>query len=168
MGWVKAPLMTTVIQVVSRLNLVFFVSLLLSDRMQEVNLSLFYGLMIMAWSITEIVRYPYYVFGLLGRKAPFYWTWTRYTWFYILYPLGASSEWVLLWILYNDRYHPWLVKLRYDMPNCINMIFDIRHILLFLLMIYVPGFLIQYNHMRSQRRKYVHSKSHTSSIHKLD
>lgn len=50
--------------------------------------------MVISWSITEIVRYLNYAFGLLGQK-PYILLWLRYTLFFILYPTGAGSEFVL-------------------------------------------------------------------------
>lgn len=47
--------------------------------------------MLLAWSLTEVIRYSYYFLSLLSIKLPFM-DWLRYTTFYPLYPLGASSE----------------------------------------------------------------------------
>lgn len=47
--------------------------------------------MILSWSITEVIRYVFYAFNLLGYE-PYALLWTRYTTFYLLYPTGASSE----------------------------------------------------------------------------
>jgi hypothetical protein len=47
--------------------------------------------MILAWSITESIRYAFYACSLLGfQPKPL--LWLRYNTFYILYPLGAGSE----------------------------------------------------------------------------
>lgn len=52
--------------------------------------------MVLAWSITEVVRYPFYALSLLGVEfAPL--AWLRYTTFYLLYPLGAASEAFLMY-----------------------------------------------------------------------
>ena len=48
--------------------------------------------MILAWSITEVIRYAFYAFSLLGSEPPRALTYLRYTTFYVLYPLGAGSE----------------------------------------------------------------------------
>ena len=47
--------------------------------------------MLLAWSLTEVIRYSYYFFSLLSIKLPIL-DWLRYSTFYALYPLGASSE----------------------------------------------------------------------------
>jgi len=52
--------------------------------------------MILAWSATEVVRYSFYACNLLGSEPPFL-LYLRYTTFYVLYPLGASSEAFLMY-----------------------------------------------------------------------
>jgi very-long-chain (3R)-3-hydroxyacyl-CoA dehydratase len=47
--------------------------------------------MLLAWSATEVIRYSFYGFTLLG-KIPSWLLWLRYTTFYLLYPIGATSE----------------------------------------------------------------------------
>ncbi len=42
-----------------------------------------------AWSVTEVVRYSYYAFNILGF-VPYLLTWCRYSLFIILYPLGVA------------------------------------------------------------------------------
>jgi very-long-chain (3R)-3-hydroxyacyl-CoA dehydratase len=47
--------------------------------------------MLLAWSVTEVIRYPFYVLNLLGTEwYPL--NWLRYNTFLVLYPLGAGSE----------------------------------------------------------------------------
>lgn len=47
--------------------------------------------MVLAWSLAELIRYTFYAFNLAGWNSNML-LWTRYTAFYVLYPLGASSE----------------------------------------------------------------------------
>ena len=52
--------------------------------------------MVLSWSLTEVVRYSFYAFSLLGTEpAPL--VFLRYTLFYLLYPTGASSEAFLMY-----------------------------------------------------------------------
>ena len=64
--------------------------------------------MVLSWSLTEVVRYSFYAFSLLGSEpAPL--AWLRYTLFYVLYPTGASSE---AFLMYSTLPHPaWGVAL---------------------------------------------------------
>lgn len=50
-----------------------------------------YASMVLAWSVTEVIRYVYYALSLVGSE-PYPLLWIRYTTFYVLYPIGASSE----------------------------------------------------------------------------
>lgn len=52
--------------------------------------------MLIAWSVTEVIRYSFFTMTISGfQPRPL--TWLRYTTFYILYPIGISSECALIW-----------------------------------------------------------------------
>lgn len=57
----------------------------------------FYSFMLLAWSVTEVIRYSYFVWNLQGKGVPGFVTWLRYNTFYVLYPIGISSECALVW-----------------------------------------------------------------------
>lgn len=67
LGLVKTPVPTTVIQVASRLWLVWGIS----ERYQQSSLTPWYASMVFAWSVTECVRYPFYANALMGSESPF-------------------------------------------------------------------------------------------------
>lgn len=52
--------------------------------------------MLVAWSVTEVVRYSYFALSLAGA-LPSFLTWLRYSMFYILYPMGITSECMLVY-----------------------------------------------------------------------
>lgn len=56
--------------------------------------------MLLAWSITEIIRYSYFMLNLIG-SVPGYLTWLRYNSFYVLYPVGVTSEMLLIFYASN-------------------------------------------------------------------
>ena len=85
---VRSPLPTTLMQVSSRLILVWAIV----ARFPSTHLNPFYTTMVFAWSLTEVLRYTYYALSLMGAQVPPVLTWLRYTTFYVLYPLGAGSE----------------------------------------------------------------------------
>lgn len=60
-------------------------------------MSLAYSSMLVAWSVTEVYRYSYYVTNIMGRTPKFL-TWLRYNTFFVLYPMGAGSE---AWCIYQ-------------------------------------------------------------------
>ena len=46
---------------------------------------------LVAWTLSETIRYPYYLTNLLNAKVPLL-TWLRYSAFIILYPVGGLGE----------------------------------------------------------------------------
>lgn len=91
-GIVRSPVATTAMQVASRLLLVWGVV----DAFPAVATSPAYSTMLIAWSVTEVIRYSYFTLTLSGLLPSFV-TWLRYNTFYVLYPLGISSECWLIW-----------------------------------------------------------------------
>ena len=75
--------------------------------------------MLLAWSVTEVIRYSYFAFtlasaalaaGSSGSMAEEksgillqLLTWLRYSTFFVLYPVGILSEW---WLVYNAATGP--------------------------------------------------------------
>ncbi|MBE7179853.1 MAG: protein tyrosine phosphatase-like domain-containing protein [Terriglobus roseus] len=99
-GLVRAPLFTTLLQVGSRLLMVwgiwhFFPGVPAREWATAT--------MLLAWSATETVRYGFF-FGQLGGLedvggTPPWLTWLRYNTFFVLYPMGISSE---CWLIYKS------------------------------------------------------------------
>lgn len=59
--------------------------------------------MLIAWGVTEVCRYAYYVVNL-SRATSGFLTWLRYNTFFVLYPLGAGSE---TWCMYAALPEAW-------------------------------------------------------------
>jgi hypothetical protein len=93
-GVVRAPLLTTVMQVASRFLLVWGVVDLFPAATGP---NPAYSTMLLAWSVTEVIRYSYFAINLSFGKVPSWMTWLRYNTFFVLYPLGISSECWLVW-----------------------------------------------------------------------
>ncbi|KAF4663738.1 hypothetical protein FOZ61_001432 [Perkinsus olseni] len=146
LGLVRANPVITTIQVYSRVQLIY-----LHYRCREVA-DHSPGLlpMVIAWSVTEVVRYSY--LGLhMSIGAPSFLKWLRYTLFLVLYPLGVYGE---MRVIYDvlpvvERDH----ILSVAMPNAFNFSFCFAAFLKFLLAIYLPGLYVQYTHMLHQRKK---------------
>jgi len=49
------------------------------------------GAMLLAWALSEVVRYPWYAATTAG-VCPFWLTWLRYSMFIPLYPVGVLGE----------------------------------------------------------------------------
>jgi len=92
-GLVRAPISTTSMQVASRLLLVWGVV----NNFPDLAESVVYSSMLVAWSVTEVIRYSYFVLNLSGYQPAFV-TWLRYNTFFVLYPVGISSE---CWMIYK-------------------------------------------------------------------
>eukprot|EP00998_Keelungia_sp_KM082_P008786 NODE_496_length_1870_cov_37.802065_g489_i0.p2 GENE.NODE_496_length_1870_cov_37.802065_g489_i0~~NODE_496_length_1870_cov_37.802065_g489_i0.p2 ORF type:complete len:459 (+),score=141.21 NODE_496_length_1870_cov_37.802065_g489_i0:398-1774(+) len=86
LGAVKSPVFTTAQQVASRVLLVAVAN---ATTAQQDNV--FLQMMVMAWSITEVVRYAYYALSLNKISVGFL-TFLRYTMFLVLYPMGVLGE----------------------------------------------------------------------------
>ncbi|BCR83346.1 protein tyrosine phosphatase-like domain-containing protein [Aspergillus chevalieri] len=149
LGLVRAPVMTTLMQVASRLLLVWGIMYPFGDHgavgkgivggFGEGQLGDYAFLGCLgAWGVTECIRYGFFALQVSGVGVPGWWTWLRYNTFYVLYPLGISSECTMVVKALQPaaELHPafwWF--------------------LVVVLGIYVPGSYILYTHMIAQRRK---------------
>lgn len=97
LGLLRSSLFTTVIQIASRLLLVWGVC----DRYMAPRASVAYPTMLFAWAVTEVCRYPYYIAALNRSPAPLL-QWLRYNTFFVLYPLGAGSEAWCIWTALSE------------------------------------------------------------------
>jgi very-long-chain (3R)-3-hydroxyacyl-CoA dehydratase len=135
LGLVKSPIVTTAMQIASRLLLVWGVVYMFPDC----ALSPAYTTMVFAWSVTEVVRYTYYAYNLArAKQVPNMLVWLRYNAFYILYPLGAGSEMFLTFLSLDDA-------------QALSPLYAL--ILKVILLIYIPGFYVMFTHMIKQRKR---------------
>lgn len=131
---VKSPLLTTFAQVSSRLLIVIG-----SFRLSATPITPFIGYeyftLSLAWSITEVVRYFFYAFNLLNIQ-PKVLVFLRYNMFPILYPLGVTSELIILYktTQINDN-------------NLVKLVYIVS------MLAYIPGFPVLFSHMWIQRKK---------------
>jgi very-long-chain (3R)-3-hydroxyacyl-CoA dehydratase len=91
--------MTTLLQVFSRIFIVWGIIPLFPDSIQD---SYAYPIMLLAWSVTEVIRYSFYAWNILD-EVPYFLLWLRYNYlriwvdcrystFWVLYPIGVGSE----------------------------------------------------------------------------
>jgi len=138
-GIVRAPVLTTAMQVASRFLLVWGIA---DQFPYTVSKSTAYSTMLLAWSCTEVVRYSYFVFFLNG-SVPSALQWLRYNTFFILYPMGIASE---MWLVYKS-----ITPAKKKDPMY-------EYGLWAILAMYIPGSYILYSHMMSQRRRVMRGK----------
>ena len=106
------------------------------------------GVLILAWAITEVIRYPSYA---MGARCPPWLNYLRYTVFIPLYPLGAGAEMKLMY----DSLPSFAKSEAYSvaMPNRWNFGFDYPTFLKVLLCVYQLLFYQLYAYMFVQRKK---------------
>ena len=135
-GVVRAPLLTTLMQVASRFLLVWGIAYNFPDSTAA---SPAFTTMLLAWSTTEVIRYGYFAYSLHFGSVPSWLTWLRYNTFFVLYPMGISSE---CWLVYSATG-----------PARKQRGQELEWALYAILAIYVPGAYVLYTHMMAQRRK---------------
>lgn len=129
---VKSPVATTAIQVASRLAVLWGVAHFSAQGQQHWAFSL----MVASWGLVEVPRYLFYAVSD-NTEPPAFMVWIRYSLFLILYPTGITGEiGTILSSLADIKADP---KLSYPLPNPYNAVFDLHTVLLFTLVLYIPG-----------------------------
>lgn len=155
LGLVRASPVTTAMQVASRLMLVWGVLWPYPELVRTVNImgKSTAGTSLgpvalagchLAWGLTEMIRYGFFVWKEgVSENVPKWLLWLRYNTFFVLYPVGITSECLLVYLAATgpaaDTVYEWAFKA--------------------ILAIYVPGSYILYTHMMSQRRKVLKGKT---------
>lgn len=159
LGLVRASPVTTAMQVASRLMLVWGVltpypeivvtkNVFGRDAQGTVGGPIALAGCHLAWGITEMIRYGFFVWKEgVSDIVPSWLMWLRYNTFFVLYPIGISSEIVLIYLALGPAQegqtgYDWLLKA--------------------VIAIYVPGSYILYTHMMAQRRKIMKGKAKAS------
>lgn len=140
-GLVKSPVLSTVLQVASRLMVLW--GFTFGSVTAQSHWSLY--LMVLSWSFVEIPRYLFYSTNLLldKSKMPYLLLWLRYSLFAMLYPSGISGE--LLQIVNASGI---VASANDGAPRRKNFAFWAT---LLILASYLPGSPFMYLHMVKQR-----------------
>jgi len=133
-GWVRSPVLTTFLQVSSRVVLLWGYTN--ACTLSSTHWSLY--LMVTSWSLVEVPRYMFYSLNLYMKNVPFPIFWLRYSLFALLYPTGISGELLQMWTS--------LPYFRTAMPLY-------RIWTYIILLMYIPGGPFMYFHMVVQRKK---------------
>ncbi|NXB77052.1 HACD2 dehydratase, partial [Donacobius atricapilla] len=145
-GIVPSSVVLTAFQVMSRVFLTWAVTHSVKEVQTEDSVLLF----VVAWTITEIIRYSFYTFSLLNH-LPYLIKWARYTLFIVLYPMGVSGELLTMYAALPFVRQSGLYSI--SLPNKYNFSFDYYTFLILVMISYIPIFPQLYFHMLHQRRK---------------
>ncbi|XP_025232692.1 very-long-chain (3R)-3-hydroxyacyl-CoA dehydratase 2 isoform X1 [Theropithecus gelada] len=157
-GIVPSSVVLTSFQVMSRVFLIWAVTHSVKEVQSEDSVLLF----VIAWTITEIIRYSFYTFSLLNH-LPYLIKWARYTLFIVLYPMGVSGELLTIYAALPFVRQAGLYSI--SLPNKYNFSFDYHAFLILIMISYIPIFPQLYFHMIHQRRKIL---SHTEEHKKFE
>ncbi|KAM9189259.1 very-long-chain (3R)-3-hydroxyacyl-CoA dehydratase 2 [Mergus octosetaceus] len=156
-GIVPSSVVLTAFQVMSRVFLTWAVTHSVKEVQTEDCVLLF----VVAWTITEIIRYSFYTFSLLNH-LPYLIKWARYTLFIVLYPMGVSGELLTIYAALPFVRQSGLYSI--SLPNKYNFSFDYYTFLILVMISYIPIFPQLYFHMLHQRRKVLsHTEEHKKS-----
>ena len=136
--------MTTVMQVASRLLLTWGIIY----PFPHLSAYPTFTTMLLAHSVTEIIRYGYFALTLSGQN-PGILSWLRYNTFFVLYPLGIASECSLIYKAVGPA-----GDIDPRLPYALYAI----------LAIYVPGSHVLYTYMMKQRNKVMKGKATEKKI----
>jgi len=90
LGFTKSAFLPLLIQIGGR----FFYTFVLIPPYKELQMEPAVFCVMLAWSLGELIRYPFYVLNELGINSPLF-TWLRYSGFLIFYPCGMLCEWYI-------------------------------------------------------------------------
>jgi len=150
LGLLKSSPLTSLLQVLGK-SLVFFPFLASVGVPSAVTNCPSSGILLLAWSLGDGVRFLYYVNDVNGPENKAI-TWLRYSAWIVLYPIGISCEAWTLWL--NIPGLKSSGRFQIPLPNRLNMSFDpVSLIYIYLFVILPLGSFKMLSYMASQRRK---------------
>lgn len=145
-GLVPSSVIMVVPQVFSRLMVLWPV--LYTFKGTHTSLGL--PLLLVAWSVTEVIRYSFYFLNIL-KQVPHILTFLRYTLFIVLYPVGVTGELLCVYAAFPDAARTRVYSITF--PNALNFSFDFYYALIIFVLLYIPCFPMLYMHMFALRHK---------------
>nr|CAH7741892.1 unnamed protein product [Callosobruchus chinensis] len=138
----------TAAQIASRVVVVCGVLMVTQSARDTIGLPM----ALLAWSVTEIIRYSTYAFTLIGG-VPYFLKWLRYIFhIYCLIPHWSDRRTTCMYAAQGEVAEKQLFS--YSLPNSMNFIFNYQYFLILVMLTYIPFFPKLYLHMWSQRRKH--------------
>ena len=145
-GIVRSNIVLTTIQVFSRVFIVWGILMTVEESQECIG----FAMLLTAWTITEIIRYSFYAFGLFN-SVPYFIMWLRYTLFIFLYPIGVTGECLAIYTSLEPVKNKELFY--FAMPNSLNFVFNYYYVLCSTSILYLTNFPSLYLHMFAQRKK---------------
>jgi very-long-chain (3R)-3-hydroxyacyl-CoA dehydratase len=136
-GIAGANWMLTAMQVFSRFLIVFLLNWIPAEILHETGFISGFALITVAWSITEIVRALYYLSEIFKSSVGAI-TFSRYTFFILLYPIGVTGEFMVMFTFWKWR------NFGFDLINIVLAVVALSSFVFF------PKL---YGHMWKQRKK---------------
>ncbi|KAJ1282586.1 hypothetical protein BS78_03G063900 [Paspalum vaginatum] len=130
-GFVNSPISATLPQVGARTLVTWGIVWSFPETHSHVLVTS----LVLSWSITEVIRYPFFGLREAFGITPSWLRWLRYSTFIVLYPIGLISEVGLIFTA---------------MPHMKGAYFFFWVVLTTL---YIPGFPHMYRYMFTQRKK---------------
>ena len=155
LGLVRAPIMTTLIQVFSRIFIVWGIVPLFPDSVQD---SYAYPIMLLAWSVTEVIRYSFYAWNILD-EVPYFLLWLRYQYLGFRLTAGTRRSGYCIQLVSARSFGRWLGRWRMRtlgnlyMPRSLWGLYLDISLVSPLLYLSDSGFYSLFTHMIRQRRK---------------
>lgn len=146
---VPADLVTTGMQIGGRMFLVYLVLIPYEGPKYSP-----YGfpVLLLAWCISEMTRYAYYVFRLCGQ-VPYVLTWMRYSLFILLIPIGIVGEFLSIFAAFPEMSDVVLLEADVNVAGSHHVSIRLHHAVSVLLVAYSPQLLSSYLKLLAQRRK---------------
>ena len=132
---VKSSFFATAIQILGRIAIVAIL------QYYKSSVSIGYLLLSFAWSLIEIIRYPYYILSLVKGEnksfdIPYILIWCRYSFFIVLYPIGVSGEMITIWNSRKD-FEKYKLGSKYSVSDLVYPVY----------ILYVPCLIYLYSYL---------------------
>uniref|UniRef100_A0ACD5VMB5 Uncharacterized protein n=1 Tax=Avena sativa TaxID=4498 RepID=A0ACD5VMB5_AVESA len=135
LGFVKSPVSATFAQIFGRMYVTWAVLWCFCEAQSHILVTS----LMLSWSITEVIRYPFFGMRETFGFAPSWLLWLRYNNFLVLYPIGMLSKVGLIFVAMPSMKTSGRCYL-----HCATTA---------ILPLYVPGFPYLYRYMIARRKK---------------
>lgn len=161
MGLISASAFTSAMQIFSRLFIVFevcdmidapFYGKKIATAPYAYNFPLFTFIVVLAWCIIEVVRYSFYVVSLMQKDIAVL-SWLRYSLFLALYPIGILFELICCYIVVKFLSSNSRADSDTSMALFPDIRISLRYCIIAVMISYIPGAPILFNHMLKNRKK---------------